>query len=342
MNKFLKTDLNSKNILSSINFINSSDFVFSATVNLEDFQNLDIKNFYKLKEDNGLFTFINLEIVIKENSIIYCHADYVELLFKFLQNCNFRNLILLSSQSDRQINKKLFKIKPACIKVWFATNVTYQHRYLIPIPLGVSPYRNSKSVIIDDILEFKDIKIKENLLYSNFNINTNYFHRKKAIYFINKYNFSGISQAKSYKEYLIEIAKSEFAFAPWGNGIDTHRFWEALYLGTIPVTKKHKLYESFDDIPMVLVKSYKYLNKLNKIIPQNHLSSKLNFGWWFSLILSFKNNNNKNFSKYLYTIQEVDYIKKYEFNLNSKKFRNKKLKTLLRKLDQKINIFHKI
>ena len=32
-----------------------------------------------------------------------------------------------------------------------------------------------------------------------------------------------------------------FVSCPEGNGIDTHRLWEALYLKTIPIMKKNKM-----------------------------------------------------------------------------------------------------
>ena len=47
--------------------------------------------------------------------------------------------------------------------------------------------------------------------------------------------------------------------APWGNGIDTHRFWEALYLGSCPITVKHKNYSDFKNLPNFL-NDYSELN----------------------------------------------------------------------------------
>jgi hypothetical protein len=38
-----------------------------------------------------------------------------------------------------------------------------------------------------------------------------------------------------YPQYLAELAQHRFCFCVRGNGLDTHRFWESLYLGVIPV-----------------------------------------------------------------------------------------------------------
>lgn len=47
----------------------------------------------------------------------------------------------------------------------------------------------------------------------------------------------GIRQqaSKPFEAYLEEVASSEFSLCIRGNGLDTHRMWESLYMGTIPV-----------------------------------------------------------------------------------------------------------
>ena len=44
-----------------------------------------------------------------------------------------------------------------------------------------------------------------------------------------------ISKNKVYKDYLLELSSYYFCLCPRGNAFDTHRFWESLYLGVIPV-----------------------------------------------------------------------------------------------------------
>jgi len=43
------------------------------------------------------------------------------------------------------------------------------------------------------------------------------------------------STNKEYPEYLSELSEHYFCLCPRGNGLDSHRFWESLYLGVIPV-----------------------------------------------------------------------------------------------------------
>jgi hypothetical protein len=51
---------------------------------------------------------------------------------------------------------------------------------------------------------------------------------KKGIQFLNN---------TDYDSYISSLSQHKFAISPEGNGIDCHRFWEALYLKTIPICK---------------------------------------------------------------------------------------------------------
>jgi hypothetical protein len=48
-----------------------------------------------------------------------------------------------------------------------------------------------------------------------------------------------------YDEYLFQLAQHKFIISPDGNGIDCVRNWEALTLGTIPITQRHVCTEAF-------------------------------------------------------------------------------------------------
>jgi hypothetical protein len=271
--------------LSSINFIKKADSVFTASLNKEDLESFGFTNIEILETKNELITFLNSNLTIEENDVIYSHTDHVESLFKILETLKFKNIKIITSQSDRKITKKLFNKKPNCISEWYSINVHFKNKALIPIPLGLAPYRNTKSVILNDFYDLKYDNVKDQLIYANFNINTNYFHRSRASsYYIKNYKKKLVSQ-KNYAEYLKNLKKYKFALCPWGNGIDTHRFWEALYCGVIPITKKHYLYESFSGLPMVLVKSYKLLNKIEKNTNYESFDLiKLNMKYWIEVI----------------------------------------------------------
>jgi hypothetical protein len=52
-------------------------------------------------------------------------------------------------------------------------------------------------------------------------------------------------------------AEYSFVLSPSGNGPDTHRLWEALVLGCIPIVKRNFLLEFLSDLPVVVVDDWK-------------------------------------------------------------------------------------
>ena len=60
-------------------------------------------------------------------------------------------------------------------------------------------------------------------------------------------------------KYKHDLERFVFVLCPWGNGFDTHRIWETLYSGSIPVIKKHKTFEYLEDLPALFIDNYEDL-----------------------------------------------------------------------------------
>jgi len=329
-------------VLSSLNFIKQSDQVFSASLSQEDLERFNFSEIKIIEQNNELITFINLNFNVQENDVIYSHADYVESLFHILKKFKFQNIKVISSQSDRKITKNLFNQMPKCVSSWYATNVVYKTDSLIPIPLGIAPYRNSKSAIIDDFIDLEFQQKKRKFMYLNFNLNTNYFHRTKAIDFARKIFDIQLVEDKNYQDYLSSLALHQFSISPWGNGIDTHRFWEALYCGTIPITKSHYIYKTFEGLPMILLPTYKGLNNLNKEIKFDQFNiEKLDINWWMKQIKKEEVEHIVDKTRVQITDVQLTLIENNFYKLRNRNKRKKRIFTLLRKLHQKISILHK-
>ena len=57
-----------------------------------------------------------------------------------------------------------------------------------------------------------------------------------------------------------------FVICPEGNGIDTHRLWEALYLRTIPIIEKNRISHFIKkaSLPVLIVNKWSDLSKYNE------------------------------------------------------------------------------
>ena len=79
-----------------------------------------------------------------------------------------------------------------------------------------------------------------------------------------------------------------FELCPEGNGLDTHRFYEALYLNTIPIVKKNSLESLYRKYPCVIINEWGDITEENcrkwKKELQDRVEKekyKLNTEYWF-------------------------------------------------------------
>lgn len=85
-----------------------------------------------------------------------------------------------------------------------------------------------------------------------------------------------------------------FVISTVGNGLDCHRTWELLYLGTIVITKTSSLDDLYDGLPVVIVKDWsevgdkenltKWLQQYGRLTDQKNIMSHLDSGRLISLI----------------------------------------------------------
>ena len=328
-------------ILSSSNFARYSDIVYSEIIMKKD-REVNSDNIFVIYEDNEFCFYKVKSFNLRENDLIFSNLYMIESLFEMLKNVTeFKNIKIITGQSDEKITKKLFRTKPDCVSAWYSPNISYRHDKLIPIPLGLAN-NHPKNLNYDHFLENNENLKIQNKVYINFEDNTNYLKRKKIKNNLKNKSWAVIEKEKvSLREYLSNIKKYQYIISPEGNGIDTHRIWESLYAGSIPVVNKNYALESFDIFPIIFV------NNLNKITIEklDEYKSQLadinleyfDIKWWIQKIKS--KTIGSDIDNILVTESEKQFKNsKSKYHLKLKKERRiKKLKTLLRKILRKIN-----
>ena len=146
------------------------------------------------------------------------------------------------------------------IIAWFGQNCDCYHPKFIPIPIGLANdiWPHGDKEIFDNVLDEIDQRApsKKDLLYVNFQVETNFSYRQRTFDFFKDKNFVFVTQSKPPLQYLHELATYKFVLSPWGNGLDCHRTWEALLVGSIPVIESSTLDRLFDDLPVIIVKNW--------------------------------------------------------------------------------------
>jgi hypothetical protein len=71
--------------------------------------------------------------------------------------------------------------------------------------------------------------------------------------------FTDFADKLDYNDYLTKINNYKFVLCPRGNGIDTHRFTEILFMGSVPLIEKNGLSDLYDKFPCIIVDKFEDL-----------------------------------------------------------------------------------
>lgn len=190
------------------------------------------------------------------------------------------------------------------IIAWFAKNVQYKHKKLIPIPIGIqnkswhkkhrfNPHYKNHSVISKCICN--PAKTKKTKALAQFLIGTHKVGRQDVYQILKDKPFCVPSVKKwPYKQYLKRMQNYQFVISPPGIGFDCYRTWECLLLDTIPVTLSSPMDPLFDDLPVILVKNWEEVtldllkDKLEEFSNKEFNLEKLYINYWTDLIESYR------------------------------------------------------
>lgn len=210
----------------------------------DEFEKFNIDN---IKQFNGMKIFVK-----------------TDLLAEFIRNILFKiktNFILYSHNSDLGIDEKYVDLLDnKYLKMWYAQNVLIRHNKLKSIPIGIANkrWKHGNVEILSDTINKNNTK--DNLIYCNFDINTNIVERKKCI--DNIFPIT-LSPKVDFEQYLEQLSKSYFVISPNGNGIDCHKHWESLYLKTIPIVTDSINIQNFrNEYPFIVIKDWSDFKKL--------------------------------------------------------------------------------
>jgi len=337
MDLFIKSVRNNK-VINSYNYARNSDIVFSETVSKSQYEKLKTEDTIVVDESGDSVLYMLKNYDLKENSIIFTNTYLVNDLFSSLKSSKFKNIKIISTQTDHSIGNRDFDKKPICVSKWFSTNVNFQNEQLVPIPLGLANEYSPKNILKKDYEQLQVSDFKINSLYVNFENNTNYFHRNKIKKSLLKKEKIHIEQEKlNTSDYLEKLNKYQFILCPFGNGFDTHRIWETLYAGSIPIIPKQFSFESIFETDLFLFENLKSLlsHKYKANIKQNMPSYDylLNIDYWVEKISKNKIENNFEIEKV--SLSSTNVIDNY-FIFKKKEEKRKKRQTLYRKVHNKV------
>jgi hypothetical protein len=287
------------NEINSYKFARFADFVFSEVLTKEQFYSLKPSDIEILYKNKSHISYQRNNIKISNGSSIFCVNSSINLLFHYIKETNLTNLTLITNQTDDNISVRELKKLPHQFTDWYSINVDCDDEKLHPIPLGISN-GYAKNLSLEDQFQLDESRYsvrKKNLLYISFADNTNIRVRSGLKTHFDKYAWTKITNSNNeLQSYKQDLKSSNFILCPEGNGIDTHRVWEALYFECIPIIQKQTGLNKFSKLPILYVDNfYDITNKLLEEFLENLVIDDLkliDFTYWEEKIgknQSFKN-----------------------------------------------------
>lgn len=226
--------------------------------------------------------------LIKDGDIIYTHSLYIRELLNIIKNIN-ENIIIITHNCDYNIDMT-YRVSDNIIK-WYAQNVNVNNPKIESIPIGLE----NRWWFIEECKKEKMLtkldtpKNFHNLVYVNHNISTNPPMRTIQYQLLSGKPFATLKyglNGQGFDEYLDDLYNHKFVICPEGNGMDTHRTWECLYMNTIPIEKKNLNNRFYTDLPICFVDSWEevtedFLNKeYDRITNTKWNMDMLQFEYW--------------------------------------------------------------
>jgi len=175
--------------------------------------------------------------------------------------------VLITHNGDEPIDDRYLAYLNADARLihWFAQNAMIDHPKLSALPIGIAngmwPHGDAEVVARAHHRAVKDGRVslaKDMACYVYFDERTNYAKRQPAWVVQNHFPKS---VALPYPDYMDHLARHRFCICPEGNGPDTHRLWEALYVGTIPIVLPGPLITRWQNagVPLVVVDGWEHV-----------------------------------------------------------------------------------
>jgi hypothetical protein len=249
------------------------------------------------------------------DDLIYTRGDVVNIINVFDQiRSRNKKTILITANSDVTIDEPILNQMPDNVHKWYAQNGLGSHPKLQIIPEGLQPSFNSKGgdmgydiavvkeQLLNDLIDVTPTK----LVYANFAIGTNpsvrgyikdICHASHFTDWDDTINFSDYSLYNNFESlsyFYNKILDYQAVVCPIGNGIDTHRVYETLYLNRIPITFNTTIYEKlYHNYPVILLESPEELTNENLILSRiesvknkNFDKNMLYYDYWENIILN--------------------------------------------------------
>jgi hypothetical protein len=197
---------------------------------------------------------------VRDGDLIFVSTDHALGFFRDVDPQITTRYRLITHNSDKPVDQSMVALATDKIQVWFAQNDTAEHEKVIPIPIGLENLHHYHAGVPEHFNALrKQSGPRQNKILAGFTIGTNRGERQRVHEIASQAPcVFQLPQRLGQLEYLKNLVTYKFLLSPPGNGVDTHRTWEAMYLGVVPIVKDSVAMRSFRKrgLPMWIIESW--------------------------------------------------------------------------------------
>ena len=206
----------------------------------------------------------------------------------------FRSRIICG-HSDDSVTDEIVQLYPA--GSWWGVNS--QSTHVRGLPLGITNHTHESHLhqVFGDVQMMVDVAAEprnvKGLVYANFVVD-NHPSRGPLMEFAKSKSWittgTPVQTLEGRRAFLQEVRNHQFVLCPPGGGVDTHRLWETLYMGSIPIVKRDIAHDGWQDLPILFVDSWDDVTEDRLIAEQRRIEAstwnmeKLKVGYWIDQI----------------------------------------------------------
>lgn len=229
----------------------------------------------------------------REAKIIFTYTHLLDYFKNYIAPRLNESFVLITHNSDNGVTDiDLELLNHPKLLSWYAQNVEFNHSKLKALPIGMAN-RQWGADRIQLLYKASKNNRKTKTLYANFNQKT---HPKRANILKTLEGLPGLTkdERKDFNGYIQDLAAHQFCLCPRGNGVDTHRFWEAQYVSCIPIILREDWTPAYSNLPILVIEKWEDLKSLNlqneyiKISTTNYDRSTLNLNVLAEELNTFK------------------------------------------------------
>jgi hypothetical protein len=205
---------------------------------------------------------------VRPGDVIFCESDKLDqFIDKVASRIGVTYVLLLGNSDVNHIGSNLRARLGKHATSVYAQNLLEETPGVLPLPIGLENAWHSRNGKVKEFNSVRRLAVQKiHRIMWTFTLDTNLEARRKAAEELGHCGLADQLGHLTPNKHRRALARYGFVASPPGNGLDTHRTWEAMYLRCVPIVLRSAMTEHYERIalPLWVIDSYSELHAMNQ------------------------------------------------------------------------------